>query len=95
MDDLHGVREREETRMLARKVDVGLLSVSTLGPIRNTETTLYSLYYFFKDFIYLFMRDTERERQRHRQREKQAPCREPDAELDPVSSGSHPGMKAA
>ena len=29
------------------------------------------------------MRDTERERQRHRQREKQAPCREPDARLDP------------
>ena len=27
--------------------------------------------YFLKDFIYLFMRDTER--QRHRQREKQAP----------------------
>ena len=29
---------------------------------------------FFKDFIYLLMRDTERDRQR----EKQAPCREPD-----------------
>ena len=29
--------------------------------------------FVFKDFIYLFMRDTER--QRHRQREKQAPCR--------------------
>ena len=29
------------------------------------------------------MRDTHRERQRHRQREKQAPCREPDAGLDP------------
>ena len=27
--------------------------------------------------------DRERERQRHRQREKQAPCREPDAGLDP------------
>ena len=33
---------------------------------------------FLKDFIYLFMKDTERERQRHRQREKQAPCREPE-----------------
>ena len=47
------------------------------------------------------MRDThtggerERERQRHRQREKQAPCREPDAGLDPRSPGSHPGLKAA
>ena len=29
------------------------------------------------------MRDTHRDRQRHRQREKQAPCREPDAGLDP------------
>ena len=37
--------------------------------------------YFFKDFIYLFMRD--RERQRHRQREKQAPCREPNLGLNP------------
>ena len=36
-----------------------------------------------KDFIYLFMRDTERERQRHRQREKQAPCREPTWDLIP------------
>ena len=30
-------------------------------------------------------RERERERQRHRQREKQAPCREPDAGLDPRS----------
>ena len=37
----------------------------------------------FKDFIYLFARDTQRERQRHRQREeKQAPCREPGVGLD-------------
>ena len=36
---------------------------------------------FFKNFIYFFMRDTER--QRHRQREKRAPCREPDGGLDP------------
>ena len=43
------------------------------------------------------MRDTkrERERQRHRQREKQAPCREPDAGLDPGSPGSRPELKAA
>ncbi|CAD7681778.1 unnamed protein product [Nyctereutes procyonoides] len=37
------------------------------------------------------MIDKGRERQRHRQREKQAPCREPDAGLDPGSPGSHPG----
>ena len=44
------------------------------------------------------MRDTQRERHRHRQRErekKQAPCREPDAGLDPRSPGSGPGPKAA
>ena len=42
------------------------------------------------------MRDTqrERERQRHRQREKQAPCREPDAGLDPRTPGSCPEPKA-
>ena len=40
------------------------------------------------------MRDTEKERQTHRQREKQAPCREPDAGLDPGTLGSHPGLKA-
>ena len=40
---------------------------------------------FFKDFIYVFMRDQVKERQRHRQREKQAPCREPNVGLDPWS----------
>ena len=39
------------------------------------------------------MRDTQREA-RHRQREKQAPCRKPDAGLDPGTPGSHPGPKA-
>ena len=38
------------------------------------------------------MRDTERQRQR--QREKQAPCREPDAGLNPRIPGSCPGPKA-
>ena len=49
-----------------------------------------------KDFIYLFMRDTERKRQRQRQREreKQAPCREPDVGLDPGIIGSRPQQKA-
>ena len=53
--------------------------------------------FLFKDFIYPFMRDTERERerQRHRQREKQAPCRDPDMGLDPGDPGSHPELKAA
>ena len=47
-----------------------------------------------KDFIYLFMRDTERERQRHRQREKQAPCREPKVGLDPRTPRPRPRPKA-
>ena len=40
---------------------------------------------------------THRERDTHtnKQREKQAPCREPDAQLDPGSPGSGPGLKAA
>ena len=41
---------------------------------------------FFQYFIYLFMKD--RERERHRQRGKQAPCRKPDAELNPGTLGS-------
>ena len=53
----------------------------------------YRLEYFFKkDFIYLFMRHTERGR--HRQREKQAPCREPDVGLHPGTAGSHAEPKA-
>ena len=52
-------------------------SWSGLGP-------LHFHFFFFKDFIYLFMRDTQRERQRHRQREKQAPCtRSPTWDLIP------------
>ena len=39
--------------------------------------------FFFKDFIYLFMRDREREG------EKQAPCRETNAGLDPWAKGRH------
>ena len=60
-------------------------------PFTVTAYRKILLFYFLKDFIYLFMRDTERERerQRHRQREKQAPCRELDAGLDPRTPGSH------
>ena len=42
---------------------------------------------FFKDSIYLFMRE--------RQREKQAAYREPDVGLDPGTPGSCPGPKVA
>ena len=67
-----------------------------------SDGELKVFFFFFKDFIHLFMRDThterererERERQRHRQREKQAPCRDPDVGLNPRSPGTHPGPKA-
>ena len=49
-------------------------------------------HYFFQDFIYLFMKHTERERQRYRQREKQAPGKEPDVGLDPETAGSCPSQ---
>ena len=52
-------------------------------------------FYFFKDLMYLFMRERHSERQRHRQREKQAPCREPNVGLDPRTLGSCPELKAA
>ena len=68
------------------------------GCAPKTFASYFSLLHYvvvvFKDFIYLFTRDTERERQRHRQREKQAPCREPDVGLNPRSPGSCPGLKA-
>ena len=51
--------------------------------------------FFFQDFIYSFMRDTERGREAGTQAEGQrAPCREPDIGLDPRSPGSHPELKA-
>ena len=56
---------------------------------------LLNIIYIFKDFIYLFIRDTQREKQRHRQKEKQAPRKQPDAGLDPGSPGPLPGLKAA
>ena len=49
-------------------------------------------FFFWKDFIYSFMRD--RERQRHKQREKQPPCRDPNAGLYPRTLGSCPESKA-
>ena len=64
-------------------------------PTRAAPHPCFFLFCFFKDFIYLFMRDRERERQIHRQREKQAPCREPDMRLHLRSPGSRPGLKAA
>ena len=57
------------------------------------------LFIFLRFYVFIHERHThthrEREKQRHRQREKQAPCRKPDAGLDPGSPGSCPGPKAA
>ena len=64
-----------------------------MEPLGVPGRDTWELLGFFLRF-YLFMRDTERERQRPRQREKQAPCREPDAGLDPGSPGSRLGPKA-
>ena len=70
-----------------------------LGPHHSPCWEGFSfLFLFFFLNIYLFIydrhRERERERQRHRQREKQAPCREPDARLNPGTPGLCPGPKA-
>ena len=62
-----------------------------LSNLMTCSQSLVLTIFFFKDFIYLIMRD--RERERHRQR--QSPCSEPDVGLDPGSPGSRPGLKAA
>ena len=56
-----------------------------LGMCKNTPEENIRIY-FFKGFIYLFMR--ERQRQRHRQREKHTPWGKPDVRLDPRTPGS-------
>ena len=52
--------------------------------------------FYFKDFIYLFMRDTEREREAETQAEGEAGSMhwEPDVGLDPRSPESRPGPRA-
>ena len=57
------------------------------------KTIFLSFFFFFK-ILFIHERERERERQRHRQREKQAPCREPDAGLDPGTPESRPEPKA-
>ena len=60
-----------------------------------------SFFYFFiflKDFIYLFMRDTEREKEAETQAEGEAVSMQgtrPDMGLDPGCPGSHPRLQAA
>jgi len=49
-----------------------LLKINNNGVPRWLGQLGNQLFFFFKDFIHLFMRDRQRERQR--QREKKAPC---------------------
>ena len=49
--------------------------------------------YFFK-ILFIYSQEAQKERQGHRQMEKQAPYGEPDAELDPRTSGPRPEPKA-
>ena len=58
----------------------------------GSRVVLFIFFFFFLKI--LFIRERRRERPRPRQREKQAPCREPDAGLDPGTPGLHPGPKA-
>ena len=51
-------------------------------------------FFFFKDFIYLFMRDREREAETQAEGEAGSMHREPDVGFDPGSPGSRPGPKA-
>ena len=60
---------------------------------------LLSIFFIFKDFIYLFDRDRDSQREReHKQGEWRGRSRliveEPDVGLDPITPGSRPEPKA-
>ena len=76
-----------KSNVLALTPVVTLIAFGLLG------ASLFVCFFLKKIFI-VFMKDTQRERQRHRQRETQAPRREPDADLDPRTLGSHAEPKA-
>ena len=55
-----------------------------------------STFFFLRFYLFIHETNRVREAETHRQREeKKAPCKEPDAGLNPRSPGSHPGLKAA
>ena len=106
MIDIGRERERQRHRRREKQAHAGSPTWDSIPGLQDralgqrqapnrcaTQGSLFCFILFFKDFIYLFMRD--RQRQRHRQREKQAPRREPDLGLHPRSPASHPGLKAA
>ena len=62
--------------------------------VMSVNRSLLNGCFFLEDFIYLFMKDTEREAETW-QREKQAPCGEPNAGTRSQFWGSRPELKAA
>ena len=40
--------------------------------VQNSSVLILFIYFFKKDFIYLFMRDRERDRERQRERQREA-----------------------
>ena len=90
-----GQLELDPLGELGRQDKVCLRITPTRGATQRWLSRLsVKLSFFFKDFIYLFMRDRETEREAETQAEKQAPCREPDTGLDSRTPGSLPGLKA-
>ena len=74
---------REKKKLLIHISNQGFQTFHYNCTTTVINSTIFKIFYLFihRDAE----RERERERQRHRQREKQAPCREPDAELDPGS----------
>ena len=66
----------------------------TFGSPLSLLSSFENTYFFLRFYLFIHERHTERERQRQHQREKQAPCREPNAGLDPRTPRSHPEPKA-
>ena len=64
--------------------------------MRESRTLVcWGLRFFFFKILFVYSRKTHAHREAETQtEEKQAPCREPDAGLDPGTPGSCPGVKA-
>ena len=60
--------------------------------IKSLVLTIYRINDFLKKI--LFVHERHSEGQRHGERENQAPCREPNAGLNPTAPGSRPERKA-
>ena len=84
------------------QIFLGILNISLYhicvlciySQVNKFPSHVFNRVWFFLKILFIYSWETHRERQRHRQREKQAPCREPDAGLDPRTLGSCPEPKA-